>query len=314
MALEPGFRTFSFRSEFKKSFAPFTLSLVSAPILIGIGFFLNSYLQEAKFEAIQVSTIVEVESSHIEQEVLRSLNNKKRLIADILSAPVYRLRPSPKVSSCKNWLKTGEIITNCETIIQESITGIMNYIDAANEDWVEYRDNLTNAKKNDVVPNPQANNPRDSQLIFEIRKLYRKGERKKSFDEIEKQLKKYHEDRSVIQNLKSAIENAIEQEGERTGNVYIRVGILNSGDSDGVVFPGATLTFGNSELTVSATDYAVIKSHSFQVVEFSLDSYQSTDSAKEKWRRLIMNKQQEEFNIVINSSAQQLTIGGRLPE
>ena len=39
-------------------------------------------------------------------------------------------------------------------------------------------------------------------------------------------------------------------EGDRTGRITLRVGVLNSGDSDGVVFPDANLRFADTSIAL----------------------------------------------------------------
>jgi len=103
---------------------------------------------------------------------------------------------------------------------------------------------------------------------------------------------------------------------QRTGRIVFGVGVLNSGDSDGVVVQNARLQFGDSELLPLVADaYTVIKAHSFAEVEFSLDVTRSDPTAREKWEALVLNHAQEKFSISFPAAAgnKQLRAEGRLP-
>jgi hypothetical protein len=54
----------------------------------------------------------------------------------------------------------------------------------------------------------------------------------------------------------------------RSGNVQIRVGILNAGASDGTVFDKALLTFRGQQIHVHMPRYVPVKSHGFEDVVF----------------------------------------------
>ena len=80
--------------------------------------------------------------------------------------------------------------------------------------------------------------------------------------------------------------------------ISFRIGVLNSGDSDGVVSPEAELQFaGNSIFLHSGANrrYTVIKSHSFREIQLIVNEGGSKKDSVEKWQGLVMKHQQEEF-------------------
>lgn len=104
----------------------------------------------------------------------------------------------------------------------------------------------------------------------------------------------------------------------RTGGVTFNVGVLNYGDSDGVVFPNGKLYFSDSSLVLRkvAMDeerYDVIKAHSFKNISFTIDLDKSTKEAVKVWNSLATNYSQEKYEIVIKSLHEEHKKVNRLP-
>ena len=130
----------------------------------------------------------------------------------------------------------------------------------------------------------------------------------------------YDELHQATQRLLAEFRRIEQQKEQRTGDVTVAVGILNSGDSDGVVFPSATLHFTDSNIALEPAEskdteskYAIVKAHSFREALFSVDKTKSTTGALEKWTALVKNGNQAKFTINMDSSNGLLVASGHLP-
>ncbi len=111
---------------------------------------------------------------------------------------------------------------------------------------------------------------------------------------------------------------------KRTGEATIRLGVLNSGDSEGVVYPKALLrsaageidlaptTAGNQILGPSSGGYVVVPARSFREVTFTMDRSTRGDAA-ENWKKLLQATSGNDITVVLQTSAGSLTAKGKLP-
>ena len=140
-----------------------------------------------------------------------------------------------------------------------------------------------------------------------------------------------------INRLEKELKSLSETNISRTGKVFFHIGILNSGDSDGVLYPEASLEFkginlvlycetGESNIGVPhyqpisggsksvRLNYSVIRSHSFAEIMFVIAESKSTPDDFKKWEKAVENKEQAEFRIRINAGGgKKLTEVGWLP-
>lgn len=69
----------------------------------------------------------------------------------------------------------------------------------------------------------------------------------------------------------------------RTGNASISVGVLNTGASDGTIFPKAAVTFGDKTVHVYAEKYVAVKAHDFQEIKYITPWFDGKD-VREGWQ------------------------------
>jgi hypothetical protein len=93
------------------------------------------------------------------------------------------------------------------------------------------------------------------------------------------------------------------------------IGVLNSGDSDGVVVRNGRLTVVDVELPVVTERYTVIEAHSFEEIRFSLDRSNAQINAMERWQNLVKGGFQERFQVTLTEgSGRVLAKEARLPQ
>jgi hypothetical protein len=90
-----------------------------------------------------------------------------------------------------------------------------------------------------------------------------------------------------------------------TGEVVFEVGILNTGDFDGVISKDGKLVSKDGEFLISADEYTVVKAHGFQTVKFSESGWTTEPERKawEAWRKHVKASQNVRFHIVLKSGA-----------
>jgi hypothetical protein len=130
-------------------------------------------------------------------------------------------------------------------------------------------------------------------------------------------LKSYDPIDTALKDLIDAITRiGAGENSSRTGEATFAVGVLNAGDSDGVIYPDVTVQFGDSSLMAKATrneGYTVIEGHSFARIDLTIDEKGTKGGDLEKWRALLKNRHQEEFSVQLTGSSGVLLKEGRLP-
>jgi hypothetical protein len=102
--------------------------------------------------------------------------------------------------------------------------------------------------------------------------------------------------------------------GARTGHTLVIVGILNTGDSEGVVFRNGRLRFLDSEVPIIGDRYTVVKAHSLEEIRFLVDKPNAARNPIEKWESLVIKEQQQRFEVVLSDGKRSLVAAGHLPQ
>ncbi|MGH7837688.1 MAG: hypothetical protein ACREQC_07675 [Candidatus Binataceae bacterium] len=130
--------------------------------------------------------------------------------------------------------------------------------------------------------------------------------------------------------LLATLSDFVAAPAKRTGKVSFKVGVLNSGDSDGVIFPSATLSSHNFDLTLRNTppftpfpyaavnpttngSFNVVRAHSFSEVDFVVDDTKTLPVAQDSWRSAVKSGTQEDFTIQLTTSGRPIGGKGQLP-
>jgi hypothetical protein len=111
--------------------------------------------------------------------------------------------------------------------------------------------------------------------------------------------------------------NLDRQHGLRTGNVYFRVGVQNTGTADALISPGAQLESGQSRLPLvpegDRNAYTIIPAGRISEIMLIVDETNSADGPLESWKASVMEEEQEDFEVTLEEGDKQLSIEGRLP-
>jgi hypothetical protein len=87
-----------------------------------------------------------------------------------------------------------------------------------------------------------------------------------------------------------------------TGEADFDIGVLNTGDLDGVVGKTGKITLQQSSFSIHSDHYTVVKAHGFETIQFStLTSKESEQKALETWRTTLDARRDVEFQLSIQS-------------
>ncbi len=124
----------------------------------------------------------------------------------------------------------------------------------------------------------------------------------------------YEKNVAALQRLKTAYEAMIKAPGTVTSELHFKIGVLNSGDSDGVVFDSGTVDFNGTVLPLTSDDYKVIKAHSFDSIDFQM-FYGEVNPEKTKISAIVRNQNVEiPFRVSIKAGKKTLGFDGVLPK
>lgn len=91
-------------------------------------------------------------------------------------------------------------------------------------------------------------------------------------------------------------------ERKRTGSVAFPVGILNTGDSAGIVSNKGEIRFDGHKLWLSGKAYTAIKALSFEEVEFTVPESDQDPAALAKWKDMVRSRKEMPFEIVLSTA------------
>jgi len=108
----------------------------------------------------------------------------------------------------------------------------------------------------------------------------------------------------TLRHLMGALVPMEKDDTPRTGDLKLTFGILNKGDSDGVVSNRATLKFDGGELwLVVADSWTSVKAHSLQEVDAQVGGDDDSGKSTKLWHKLVAANKPFDVEIVLNSNA-----------
>lgn len=127
----------------------------------------------------------------------------------------------------------------------------------------------------------------------------------------------------ILGNFTAEIERVKKAPTIRTGKVDFRVGVLNKGGSDGVIYRDAVLKFEKGEVYVTAQTYTGIGAHSFTEVLFSSGvSFSGGSEAtqlvgetavKASFAKLVQENKPIPFELTLTLCDKKSTVSGVIP-
>ncbi|MBC7774274.1 MAG: hypothetical protein H7246_02460 [Phycisphaerae bacterium] len=128
---------------------------------------------------------------------------------------------------------------------------------------------------------------------------------------------------TILNEFTSEIERVKNANTIRTGKIDFKVGVLNQGASDGVIFRDAILKFEKGELYVTAQSFSAIGAHSFSEIIFSSgtdfsgesEARKLTDEAaiKASFAKMVQENKAIPFELILTLSEKKASIAGVIP-
>lgn len=288
------------------------VSLALSPFAIVTGYYVSKRLAAPKLSIEYIRADAEREPYKVSKTALAPVQSDILMLDQLQDNMDFR---------CESWLDGDEVKPDCfdhgiralEQLIaamesqSKTITDNVQAIEA----WKSSGDELVLVPivgPDGSAPNLAAMARRNRPEALEVLRGYLKG--------INLKLPALKTLLSEVQALKSR------KSMPRTGVVQFYVGVLNSGDGDAVIYPNATLKFGDSAVALvrrggaarnQSEQFTVIKGHSFAEIPLVIDDAKSEGAALSRWKALVTNQAQEKFTIELKTDSQ-LSGDGRLPE
>lgn len=140
--------------------------------------------------------------------------------------------------------------------------------------------------------------------------------KKKAIDILEYYNSKIKNDKKIYDQLYAeAYAFSRERWDERTGEIEYEIGLLNYGDTDGVIYPVGKLVFNDFQLKIKNSNdkYVVLSPHTFESVYFTVDKKESISSSVEKMKQMVKKSIPEKHTLRLNTSMETLTQDVSLP-
>ena len=136
-----------------------------------------------------------------------------------------------------------------------------------------------------------------------VKKAGGSGGPKGAHAEIEKIVARLTDEREGMEGIFAAIETLLDSEKQRSGEVTFEVGLLNEGDTDGVIYPEGELRVGEAtyKTQTNPDTYAVIKPHSFKKMVFVIKKEEIPQKNLEHLSGLIRNHIPETYTLNVRT-------------
>jgi hypothetical protein len=111
---------------------------------------------------------------------------------------------------------------------------------------------------------------------------------------------------SALKDLTGIFPSMRKSETPRTGDLELIVGVLNSGDSDGVIANRATLTFDGKELWLHPQPddtWTPIKAHAFQEIRFAVGESDEDPELLKEWKAAIVAGKKIDITVTLKTGA-----------
>lgn len=278
----------------KKAFVGGVISLLLSPAYVLLGYWLNHYLAAPRLELQYATPVVIIENAKLDWDAVAALRSNSVLAANLrmnlVNIGLYRNRPT-----CAEWLDANQWNDDC----RDDVRTALRLGSASIEAKITELDRWLVANK--------AGRPTPPVTWSSLEKGATPGS-------VAVYLEAARADKKAIDAFVKSFEGTADREGPRTGDVIIRVGVLNSGDRDGVLTRGGELLFGDSEVYMRALNYTVVKAHSFETVEYRINIDATAARDLERLRSLVRARGQDSFEMKVFGTETTLSAKGRFPE
>jgi hypothetical protein len=284
----------------KKAMVTALVAIIMNPVSLVTGYLLNHALQNPRFNIEYVSETFFAESGQLQPEVVANVVSNK-VINPLLRDHLMRLtaeQADDAKKRCTDWLSGGALESECYGQVQTTATGLLS---VAETERSALKENLRRIDAKSIetegIEPMQMVRPEILALGADRMAPALRG-----------QLSQFE---AVLPKLRAFVAALTEaqQQSNRTGEMTLTVGVLNSGDSDGVIKSRADLNFGPSKSLWLYTDpngYVVIKAHSFQEITFRIGGSNNGDAVLTEWKDAVRKGNQLSYEIALKSGSKSI--------
>jgi hypothetical protein len=246
-------------------------------------------------------------------EGIKALADSPRMSSAIRNIIAQRVPAGSQQPVCTLWLDGGDWDENCEEQVLDSIGGLRQTV-------ILEKQSLTNNIRIIERWQPPAKlvleplNTPDADVMRLMQSIQgRQFDREQALAQFKYYLNQDTLGLSALQRLKKAFDDMRKAPESVTEDLAFDVGVLNSGDSDGVIFDSGTVSFGTTKLSLHADNYNVVKAHSFESVHFRM-FYGQIGPEQQKIQNVVKNQDKEvPFHISILVGKTRIDADGVLP-
>lgn len=322
----------SWWAELRQMLSGHVLTIILTPLTVGVTIYLTEFYKSPKPKIEFVTCLVDSMSElNSPPDSIRFQVIKDPYLAEMIwKEPILM-----NSKAAKDWLNGfGEWNSECETTFETLIAVFRKKIRPGeilqwNEKIVTQNEPYV-AKEGFWTTEPYTENvynfsSQRSESVTKYRNVYHAPEHSvatwqiKAFESQEPANKVL----GILGNFFSQIERVKKAPTIRTGKVDFRVGVLNKGGSDGVIYRDAVLKFEKGEMYVTAQTYTGIGAHSFTEVLFSSGvSFSGGSEAtklvddtavKASFAQLVQENKPIPFQLTLTLSDKKSTVSGVIP-
>lgn len=304
----------SAKADSRKALITTVIAIALNPISLVAGYFINHYLQAPKLSIQYTIPIYTTAPRQLGAEGLKALADSPRMSASIRNTIAQRAPAGSPQSVCTLWLDGKDWNNECDENVTDALNGMQESADvdiAAIKRNIQIIDSWQPASPLVLEP---VNTP-DAEVMRLMQSIQGgQFDRKRALAQFRFYLLEYERNRTDLQHLKDAFDRMLTAPGAVTSEIAFKVGVLNSGDSDGVVFSTGKVSIGARTFNLNTDDYKVVKAHSFESVEFEM-FYGEMDAEKRKISEIVQHQSTDmPYHIEVKSGDETLNADGVLPK
>ena len=275
------------------AFIVVVIAMLLSPISAGLGYYASQLLQRPQMQIAQIDQTFVVENHAFGEGALKALQADEDVVASIrdnlerLSAPALCIEWLDGAGWSDDCLPTMQQITNGLTGGRKaSVKALLSNIKTLDE-WQASAPLYLLPTGQMTAERLQAEALRNKQGTLDMMRgsLLPLAAQLRTLEQVAAELKKMRTDTDVA----------------RSGEVIFTVGIFNDGAADGVVANRAKLTFAGKELPLIATDYTLVRAHTYEKVTFEVADDSKNSPEYKAWSELVKSKQKGEVGITLNA-------------
>jgi len=285
----------------RKAFIVALIGIACSPISAGLAWYASHALQAPRFEVVDVTFGIWTENHKIEPAVLKKIQSNPSLLVTLKQ----ELTGAEGGEECIVWMDGKPWQNSCQDAVTRSVTKLQNIIDAVIPD-LEWNINMLQRWTGPPAPLELRPIPLDT---LRIAFATAHQQRDSALTQFRGQLALSRRDKKDVDVLAQWLRKMADNpDTPRTGDIDFNVKLLNSGDSDGVIRPEATLKFAGAELALMADDFTVVEKHKLAEINFSVASNSGTEAAPAKLKKLLLDYTPEKIQIVLSTGKEKVKV------